>query len=215
MINIVDFIKNSALSSFYIYLIDRTICKKHIECRWFMLHSLVNIIICYLTYTDFVTCLLFPEFSSDPIPLQFAGFLALVLHAYHCIMFQIRMEDWIHHVSSVFLVTPIFILYPSRSTSMFLFSATGLPGAIDYTNLVLYKKNYTTKYTQKQITSIVNSYVRMPVCFISSYFLFKDSMVVYNYNVLLFILSFVLYVNSGFYGKQAIESFEKYKYSLI
>jgi len=194
----------------FIHAIDRFIQYIGKNGRWFQLHAVINMSITALTFHDVKDCIFNPAMSYGRIDVQLAGYLALALHIYHCLMFKIRLEDWVHHILSVFITTPIFIYNPCRGTSVFLFVATGLPGAIDYSSLVLYKNGMIRKYTQKNITSTINSYIRMPGGAICSYLLFKDAFYE-RINASLLLLSFIIYTNTVFYGKQSIESFQKYK----
>ena len=207
----------------FIYTIDRIIIKLNNNGRWFQLHAIINIIITLLTMNDVKDCILYPEKSNDIVPLQNSAFFALVMHIYHCLMFKIRYDDWIHHISSVFLTTPIFITFPCKGTSFFTFIGTGLPGAIDYIGLSLYKNDIISKYKQKHITYFINSYIRMPGGAICSFLLFKDGMnkngvydISYdNLNIMKLILSMICFVNTSYYGVQSIQNFEKYKNNLF
>ena len=206
-----------------IYILDRIIIKLNKNGRWFQLHAIINIIITLLTMNDVKDCITNPEKSNEIVPLQNSAGFALLLHIYHCLMFKIRYDDWIHHISSVFLTTPIFVSYPCKGTSFFLFIATGLPGAIDYIGLSLYKNDVISKYKQKHITSLINSYIRMPGGAICSFLLFKDGMYnngiynepYHNLNIMKLMLSMVCFVNTSYYGVQAIQNFENYKNNLF
>lgn len=209
---------NCYIAFMLIYVLDKVIINYNKNGRWFQLHAVVNIIIACLTFSDVKDCILHPHLSSEIIPLQHSAFLALILHSYHCFMFKIRYDDWIHHISSVFITTPIFIYYPCKGTSFFLFVTTGLPGAIDYIGLAFYKNNMISKYRQKNINWLTNAYLRMPGGAICSFLLFKDSVfngIYQNVNILKLLLSFVCYSNTSYYGIQAIQNFERYKNSLF
>lgn len=196
----------------FIHAIDRFIQYIGKNGRWFQLHAVINMSITALTFHDVKDCIFNPAMSYELArdTAVWGGYIALALHIYHCLMFKIRLEDWTHHILSVFITTPIFIYNPCRGTSVFLFVATGLPGAVDYSALVLYKNGMIRKYTQKNITSTINSYIRMPGGAICSYLLFKDAFYE-RINASLLLLSFIIYTNTVFYGKQSIESFQKYK----
>ena len=201
-----------------IYILDKVIIKYNKNGRWFQLHAVINIIIACLTFSDVKDCLIQPQQSSESIPLQHSAFFALALHIYHCLMFKIRYDDWVHHISSVFITTPVFIYYPCKGTSFFLFFTTGLPGAIDYIGLAFYKNKMISKHRQKHINFLTNAYLRMPGGAICSFLLFKDSVshgIYQNINILKLLLSFVCYSNTSYYGIQAIQNFENYKNTLF
>ncbi len=205
----------SYIALVFIFILDKAIIKYNKNGRWFQLHALCNLIITFCTFHDVQDCILYPPKSSEIVPIQYSAFIALMLHIYHCLKFEIRNSDWIHHISSVFITTPVFIYYPCKGTSFFLFVATGLPGAIDYIGLVLYKNNIILKYTQKHINTLINTYIRMPGGTICSYLLFKDSIYGNNINILKLFLSIICYCNTSYYGKQSIQSFERYKYNML
>jgi hypothetical protein len=146
--------------------------------------------------------------------LDIAGNIACTLHIYHCLFFKIRFEDWVHHILSCFIFAPTCIKFSSKGLSVFYFFCTGLPGAVDYTVLSLVKAGCMVKKRQKQIASALNAYIRMPGGVFCAGLLFKDGLKIYSTNIAgleLLLLSMMVYGNSCFYGKQAMENYGMYK----
>lgn len=207
----IAFLVTNMLCLSLIGLIDLTIKRCNYNGNWFQLHAIINYIIVYLSYSDVLACAIDPGDSNTPVKVHLAGQFAFGLHIYHCVMFKLRLDDWIHHISSVFIVAPVCVYYPTKSLSVFYFFLTGLPGGIDYTMLSLYKNRLITKYKQKQINSYLNAYIRQPGGAICSYLLFKDSIVTDATNYATLFLSLIIYLNSCFYGKQVIENYARLK----
>ena len=202
------FSMKSIFAYFFIYLVDTTIKRANYNGRWFQLHATINYVISLLTYNDVIDCMYNPTVSRVSLNIHNAGYLALILHIYHCVFFTIRKEDWIHHISSVFIVSPICICFPTKGMSLFYFFLTGLPGAIDYTMLSFQKNNIISKNYQKKINAHLNIYIRQPGGIICSYLIFKDS-IASTINIYTLFLSFVVYFNASFYCKQAVENYGK------
>lgn len=104
-------------------------------------------------------------------------------------------------------------IFFQRIISILLF-CTGLPGAVDYTVLSLVKAGRMVKKRQKQIASFLNAYIRMPGGVFCAGLLFKDGLKIYSTNIAgleLLLLSIMVYGNSCFYGKQAMENYGMYK----
>ena len=186
--------------------IDVIICYFSYKARWFQLHAVVNYIISALTFSDMVDCLFDPSQSMIRQPPCYAAGLTLTLHLYHSVLFKMRLEDWCHHISG-FVITPILIDNSCKGISQAYFFITGLPGAIDYSIMALYKNNILKKNTQKYIASKLNAYIRMPGGVITAYLIFKDSFSTPVINYHMVSLCAFLYINSCFYGKQAIENY--------
>lgn len=208
------FLYVNTICFFGIYLCDFFINKICKQSRWFMLHAVTNIAISYITIQDVISCILQPSHSSQQPSMLFVGNIAFMLHLYHCIMFKLRLQDWLHHILSCFIFIPTCMNYTSKGLSVFYFFCTGFPGAIDYMYLSLEKEKFIAKKKRKQMTSFINAYIRMPGGIMASSLLFKDSIICYQRKFIgvdLNILSIMIYINSCFYAKQAMESYGGYK----
>jgi len=194
--------------TFLIYFLDLSIIRLGYKGRWFQLHSLINIAVCYLTYDDMIVCFNNPNHSIKKLDNIFYLYIILVTHMYHCVAFKIRFEDWVHHITSVLIPTPIFIIYPIKSISVGCFFTCGLPGAIDYMMLTLQKNDVIQKNIQKMMSTYLNTYIRVPGSIVSVYLLYKDSVILDSY--LIKCLACIVYINACFYGKQSIEVYERF-----
>jgi len=91
---------------------------------------------------------------------------------------------------------------------VFYFFCTGLPGMIDYTVLALVKNGRVMRLTQKKIYSYINPYVRMPGGTFAASLILQDAFQsggdVKHYTCLA--LATIVFTNSAYYGKQAIEN---------
>jgi hypothetical protein len=126
----------------------------------------------------------------------------------------LRFEDWAHHFLSCFIFAPTCAKFTSKGLSVFYFFCTGLPGAVDYTVLSLVKDGRMAKKSQKRIASSLNAYIRMPGGVFCAGLLFKDGVNIYSTNIAgleLIFISIMIYANSCFYGKQAMENYGMYK----
>ena len=128
--------------------------------RWFALHSLVNISISAMCLRDLLGVIENPLCAMiSPTSSWFPSYAAFSLHLYHLTCFTaLRLEDIVHHVLFAGgLGIFNFVLSWGRMTNLLIFFMTGLPGAIDYGMLVLVKSGKLQRYTQKSITSSINT----------------------------------------------------------
>lgn len=175
--------------------------------RWFQLHAIINMIITALTASDILECMQDPTRSNDIVETDWPRSLALSLHIYHCLAYTPRIEDWYHHIISVFLCAPMCIMNNTKAIAFNYFFCTGFPGGIDYIMLSLVKTNHVTRMTQKYMASLLNAYIRMPGGCIGAYLIFKDAFQPAGIRIDRIALSMIMYGNSTFYGRQAICSY--------
>jgi len=179
--------------------------------QWFQLHALINACIVYFSYNDVYDCLMDPTVSIQPCSNLFAGSFALMLHSYHSYAYQMTYMDKLHHGISVFLSTPLCLLYQTKGISMYYFFGTGLPGGIDYFLLSLVKQKKLGSIKEKKINSYLNTFIRLPGLAIASYLIWKDaiqhpSKIIHYSNRLLALLVFL---NGTIFGKMAIENYKE------
>ena len=179
------------------------------EGRWFQLHAAGNAVVTAFTLGDVIDCLMDHSASIQPLSHNVAGAVALSIHLYHIIAFPLRREDWIHHIFSVFLCTPLCYINTHKSVSVFYFFCTGLPGMIDYSILSLVKNGKVTKLTQKKIYSYINPYIRMPGGTFAATLMLQDAIhtddQIKQYSGMM--LALIVFINSAYYGKQAIDNY--------
>jgi len=97
---------------------------------------------------------------------DWALLMVVAVHTYHCIAFDLSAQDVFHHAMFI----PTLGVYggfmtqwgPIRNCLAFFMS--GLPGGIDYANLVRQKHGLVDKLTIKRISSKLNVWCRGPGC---------------------------------------------------
>jgi len=135
--------------------------------RWFFIHFIFNFFITIFAYDDIKYCLF--NISTCSTNEWFYGDiiygLTTSLHLYHTMFFKLYSSDIIHHVSTVFLSTPLIILYHRyHSAVMAIWFMSGFPGMIDYFLLWLVKMGYLNSITEKKIYVIISVYIRSAGC---------------------------------------------------
>ena len=178
--------------------------------RWFKLHGCYNMLIVGLCFNDIISMISNPSSGFDTVNIFLPGVYSTTIHIYHCIYFKLKCIDYYHHILSVFapcLIVPF--INQSRYVNLYFFILTGLPGGLDYFGLCFYKYNIITKLQQKYISSILNSYIRIPGGIISVTYTILDIKNVSNIQstISMYIISFIVYFNVTYFGKMAIENY--------
>ena len=161
------------ISMIFVYVMDRLsifISNKHMPSnteRWFFIHTLVNLIITYLSSFELYLCINDIQNCSKHRLMNNSGYilmLAKASHIYHLLFFKnLSYYEYLHHMVMCVFCGPLAYLY--NKTRMFastMFFLSGLPGLIDYSNLYLVKRNYMNSHTQKYIYFIINLWLRSP-----------------------------------------------------
>ena len=208
-----SFIFYNITSFFIIFCAHKSLCLFNKEAIWFQLHAVINCIVALCSYSDVFACLNDPSKSNEDLSFYLAPCMVLMLHLYHVLFFKLRSTDWVHHVGSCFVCIPMSLNYPKKGMAFYCFFCSGFPGAIDYTLLALYKNNYCPKIVEKKVNAYLNSYIRIPGGIVGSYLIYKDSFfmetsILHYSNI---ILSFLIYANTCYYGKEAIENYGVWK----
>jgi len=193
----------------FIRLVDTLLCKYYTDkARWFQLHFFINMIISALCVPDIIDMVYDVNEALQPLDNYISGSLALQLHIYHTLFFELTQMDKYHHISSVFLCFPPSIVFNKKILSLFYFIGTGLPGGIDYLLLTLVKNNQMKYLEEKKWNSYINAYIRMPGGAICSFLTLSNVMnsdCIYVQTTGCF-LSFIVFTNTAFFGKLAIEN---------
>ena len=144
--------------------------------HWFAVHALANLAVCALTLPAFAYAVNHPDWIAfrpleSPDLDELNGFLIGMLHVYHVGCYQdISAEDWLHHVlfipfNQLALHSPRLFGWAVRwgpGVNMQHFFICGLPGALDYVSLVLYKHGRLTRLQQKWCQCKLNVWMRCP-----------------------------------------------------
>jgi hypothetical protein len=147
--------------------LDWTIDKLGFTNPYYLIHSLHNAVIVYLTAPDvYATFTDFYALQAYSVNLDAAALVA-ALHIYHILMYRekLRFDDWLHHGLMIGVALPIGCLVPCGTLMGFnLFFTTGLPGGIDYFLLFLVRNYIIHRMTEKRINRFLNVWIRSPGC---------------------------------------------------
>lgn len=155
-----------------------------VEGRYYANHALANAAIVSLTAKNMINCYLM-NFSATSEELYTPKAIVYGLHFYHMLMYhkKMRFDDWLHHGLMVGVALPLTELVPASSIlghSMFFIN--GLPGMIDYSLLFLNRNNMISKYTEKSVNRILNTWIRCPGCVMTTGFILMN--IGMNYDVM-------------------------------
>lgn len=199
-----DFLYNNCVTIFGLYNLGLCVSE---NIRWYFIHSIVNLGVIILTLPDIIHTLTSKDcLSYEPknLILQISSsaenlnVILTSLHLYHLITFKARYEDYIHHITGI-ITYNICIRYIRGSyPGSLLFFMNGLPGFIDYTNLILVKKNIITKTTEKKINTYLNTYIRGPGSVLILGMIFKEYQ---QFNPILFLPFFSILFNVQYYTR--------------
>lgn len=185
------------------------------KARWFLLHSIINIIVVYFSLSDLSQCYKNPKecykINWNDNSINVYNY-ACMLHIYHCIFFKLTQADYVHHFLMV-LINGIFCYnLQSIIISFALFFLNGLPGAIDYMLLYLVKINKLSILKEKLTYFYLSLFIRAPGCICTTligtyglvdYFNNNDY---YNFFVLLLNL-FLTFSNGQYYLLSCYKSY--------
>ena len=149
---------------------------------FYLLHSAMNGVICWLTFDDMIFTLKYPLESalceSEDVEVRHgcrpssAIFVMLGIHISHCITdyMTLTLTDYIHHglscgMSGYFML--VYRLGPVKNYA--LFYSCGAPGMLSYLALFMVKNGYLNRLTEKRLSTLINQYVRAPMLFLLGY----------------------------------------------
>ena len=135
--------------------------------RWFVLHSIVNLIIALFSVSDLCALVLDPIGALTDLRVTSAvpWMLNVALHTYHMVLFFRSLDwlDWLHHGLMTGVVTPLgFMFSCGKVLNGSHFFIMGVPGAVDYALLVLVKYGRVHPLTEKRINAALNVWLRSP-----------------------------------------------------
>jgi hypothetical protein len=134
---------------------------------YYLLHSLHNGVIIYLTGQEVINTLTDFNYILSSSKNMLALECVFALHLYHLAIYwrKFRMDDWLHHILMIGIALPIGWIANSKSLLGYsLFFTTGLPGGIDYALLFLNRNNWLNRNTEKAINAWLNTWIRSPGC---------------------------------------------------
>tara|TARA_B100000963_G_C22204711_1_gene484719 strand:+ start:98 stop:496 length:399 start_codon:yes stop_codon:yes gene_type:complete len=125
--------------------------------------------------------------------------------------------DYFHHIIFVlFGVVPTILLVNTNQIYLGYIACSGIPGAIEYTVLSLYKNNKITLYNQKKINAFVYNFLRYPMCIYGA----TINLLAYKYNNIInndnfyvtLYINFLLYMNGCLFNYLTIKSYNTLVY---
>ena len=193
----------------FIKCLDVGMCKYYSDkARWFQIHFIMNMFVTAFCVNDITDILYDVNESYKVLPNHIAGSIALQLHIYHTLFFELSTIDKYHHISSVFLCFPPSLVFNRKILSLFYFIGTGLPGGINYLLLTLVKNGQMGYLEEKKWSSYINAYIRMPGGAVCSFLTLSNVLQtddIYAKSCGAF-LSFIVFSNTAYFGKLAIEN---------
>ena len=201
----------------YCFFIDITISRHFTKARWFVLHSIINIIITHYSFNDLyylifdpVNCLTDLSINST-IPWM----MNITIHLYHTLIYFNSMTwlDWLHHGTMTFILTPICFMFSSgkvmNASHVFIM---GIPGAIDYALLAMVKYGCIKPITEKKINTILNVWIRSPGIIICSYLSFAQIHTENSGNVYARLMASLLYFwNAQYFMERVVGNYYQKK----
>lgn len=133
--------------------------------RYFVLHTIVNIIIVCMSYKDMLL------FLIDPVPklnyvckeTLIASSLIVSFHIHHYIFGKLDFETKIHHIIGGIMCGLVpWLASIGNIAGCCNFIMCGFPGAVDYICLTAYKYDKVSKIFEKNINRWLNLLIRMP-----------------------------------------------------
>ena len=184
------------------------------KARWFKLHACMNSFIVGLTYENVYMMIKDPQSGFDENLSNIDGIFTVALHVYHCLFFELKPIDYYHHGISVFVPVLFMPNINYKFNSLYYFTLSGLPGGLDYLALTFVKFGNLNKTTEKKFSALMNSYIRMPLGTIASFYTYTAAVNETNLQkkVSLSVMCFLIYANVSYFGKLAIENFGEKKY---
>lgn len=223
--NYIDYIKNNYseifkfITIFYtIYLSDKFLVNLFgLRSRWYQLHTLVNIIVSSLIIEDYKNIILYPEKGYLIIKDHSSSYFIINLHIFHLLTHHdLGFYDYFHHILFVLCgVLPSVIFNKTNQCYLAYIPCSGIPGAIEYFILSLYKNNKISLIKQKYLNLLNYNYFRFPLCIFGVTYNFinynngnlKDNLYSTIYTNLL------LFLNGALFNNLTLGSYYQKKYT--
>lgn len=158
-------------------LLNDASLKRRRETVWFLVHACANALIAWRTLPCVVELVLRPaalyETSDAEIAGKFPICLAIWLHLYHMMLFEMRADDVFHH--GVFLPTigiPGYVYDWGDVGNLQLFFICGVPGMVIYATIVHNRINPNRTLPEPFVSFVVNVFLRTPGILVANALLF-------------------------------------------
>lgn len=189
------------LSLFSIHTLSKYLFKYSDLATWYLIHSIGNIFITYYCLEPIYHLLGDPIFHMmNPTDFHITMVLIIILHTYHMLFFKCTNDDIFHHITFVGIGSLVVYFYKNGYfLALSNFFICGLPGAIDYFFLFLYKISYIDKNTRLKEAVFVNLWIRstglnLVACFALMNFIYKEKNII---NIFGLCLQLMMTVGNG------------------
>lgn len=201
--------------------------------RWYSIHAFGNLIGAALALPAMYQWLSDPPSAMDearfptPVAMSWDGVFAVnslwptvmivAQHIYHLVAFKdVRSGDVWHHL----LFVPVIGIYgglmlewgPNRNCLGFFIS--GLPGGLDYLNLVLHKTHYMTKRTQRKLGFLLALCCRAPGLIMIGFTMYQAKVMdvtMQTWTTIVLIVGFSVF-NALYYLQEVVGAYYKFCY---
>jgi len=204
-----DIISNQVLVLLADVLLTRTFGK---EARWYQLHVFGNLMVISNIMNETYSLYRDPFDNYKLLNNHNSSYLILSMHLHHMLFFKLNRMDYFHHIIFVlFGVVPTILLVNTNQIYLGYIACSGIPGAIEYSVLSLYKNNKITLYNQKKINAFVYNFLRYPMCIYGA----TINLLAYKYNNIItndnfyvtLYINFLLYMNGCLFNYLTIKSY--------
>lgn len=164
----------------YLAIVDTLLARRYMvddTSRYFLLHTLANLVITISSSSDMLSVLADPVNSSLGKCNVLPTYMVPMLFAYHLSVFKnVPREEWEHHILfGLGLAGPQLRYCIGPVQNAVGFFICGLPGGIDYAMLTAVKEGLLVSASEKRWNSRIQVWCRAPGILLSSYAIYLVS----------------------------------------
>jgi len=192
------------------------------QARWFAVHSFGNLFVVISALPAMLATLADPVESMSSVKYNDSSFFGTgtpwpilivnSIHVYHMVAFKLTKADYFHHLVFALTMGSTGQFYRLGAFRGFLvFFLSGLPGGIDYFNLVLVKLGKLDLLTQKRTGAAINIWIRGPFLVTSGFIIYlnyvyhgHDEGIGYPPWFVAALMAFLCVFNAQYYTKQSV-----------
>jgi len=188
--------------------------------RWFSVHAFANLLVVLTGIRPTIATLLDPLDAMDDRVYNDSSIFGTAspwptiitnsVHVYHMLAFKLTGSDYFHHLMFIPTVGFMGQYYRPGAVRGFLgMMLSGLPGGLDYLNLVLVRHGRLDGLTQKRYCAAINIWLRGPSLVISFFIMYQACL--YGRCTMPYFVAATVAILAGFngqyYTKQAVANF--------
>jgi hypothetical protein len=203
-----------------LFVVDNLIVKRFIQpkVRYFALHTMANAVTAIAALPDVVKGLTADprDTFSGPAHTMVSNSMVAAIHIYHCLAFNLRREDIIHH--AVFVTILCGLAVPLKQVdgignTFGCFFLSGVPGGLIYLNLCLVAHGYMSKLTEKKLSAAINVWLRGPSMVVYTFLGWSTWMAgrTMIHPLYVFLCVMLHFTNGQYYAQQSVESLAVFK----